>query len=396
MTGLDLATADVVSDGRSVIPQGGVLSEGGVVLAWGPAQELREKYPGARVHPQGVAITPPLANAHTHLDLSHVPFLALPYFDWITGVVLPNNHLRTVQAARDGLEQLGRAYTGAFGDIVYQPGVMDLLLQEAEIPGIAYWEVLNPDPGQADEVFAATVRRLESWRRLERPGGVRVGLTPHTPFTVSSSLMGRLCEYAAGEGIPLQVHVAEHPAELELFRTGEGELARSLRTMTSVPLEATLGRRPDPALSPVRYLVELGVLEARPTLVHMVQVDEEDVRTVAQAGCGVVTCPRSNHNLDCGRFPFELYARQGVVVGLGTDSAASGETLDICSEALSALRLHAGHLERPALVQSLFMGSYQVLGLAPPELGPGAPVTDLVCWQDPAPPSGRPADGLSA
>ncbi|NJK44902.1 MAG: amidohydrolase family protein [Pleurocapsa sp. SU_196_0] len=53
----------------------------------------------------------------------------------------------------------------------------------------------------------------------------------------------------------------------------------------------------------------------------------------------VVTCPRSNHHLHCGAFPWALYARHGVEVALGTDSVASGESLEIHDEALAAVNL---------------------------------------------------------
>jgi cytosine/adenosine deaminase-related metal-dependent hydrolase len=377
--------ADVVYNGIGLpTPDGGVVVSRGfeteTVVAFGRLEELGRQFQDAQLQHLGRAILPRPVNAHTHLDLTRVPFRALPYFDWIPGVVLANLHLRGLEAARVGLEMTSASGVGAFGDIVARPEVMDYLLTESDVPGVAYWEVLAPDPAQADEVFKDTVERVRVWRTLERPGMVRVGLTPHTPFTVSAKLMTMICEFARLEGLPLQIHVSEHPTEPELFRTGAGPLADAMRGLVRVPFDAVWNRTPDPALTPVKFMAELGVLEARPTLIHMVNVTEEDVKIVAQSGCTVVSCPRSNRNLECGDLPWQLYARYGVEVGLGTDSIASGQSLSIQDEAKAALEVHGEALGLRNVVRWAVKGGYRALGMKPPVVQRGDPFSSLVVW----------------
>jgi cytosine/adenosine deaminase-related metal-dependent hydrolase len=380
-----LYSADVVYNGIGLpTPDGGVVVSRGfeteTVVAFGKLEELGRQFPDARVQQLGRAILPRPVNAHTHLDLTRVPFRALPYFDWIPGVVLANLHLRGLEAARAGLEMTRASGVGAFGDIVARPEVMDYLLTESDMPGVAYWEVLAPDPAQADEVFKDTVQRVRAWRTLERPGMVRVGLTPHTPFTVSAKLMKMICEFARLEGLPLQIHVSEHSTEPELFRTGAGRLADAMRGLVKVPFDAVWNRTPDPALTSVTFMAELGVLEAKPTLIHMVNVTEEDVKIVAQSGCTVVSCPRSNRNLECGDLPWQLYARYGVEVGLGTDSIASSQSLSIQDEARAALEVHGEALGLRNVVRWAVKGGYRVLGMKPPLVQRGDPFSNLVVW----------------
>ena len=107
-----------------------------------------------------------------------------------------------------------------------------------------------------------------------------------------------------------------------------------------------------PGMRPVSYLAALGVLDARPLLVHAVHVTEEDVRAIADAGCAVAHCPRSNDRLSCGRMPLERYLAAGVRVYLGTDSRASSPSLDLRDEAAFARELHAG-LVPPEQVNAL-------------------------------------------
>ena len=381
-----ILTADAVSNGVGLPLEAGglVVSRGGgeaTVVAFGKLEELRQTFPDLPEERAGRAILPRPVNAHTHLDMSAYPYKALPYFRWIPEVAIGYGKLRGLEGTKRGLAMLESSGIAAFGDIVWDPDTMTHLLEHATLPGVAYWEVLELDPGKNDQVFAQTVERVRAWRKLERPDGVRVGLTPHTPHTVNSALLKRLSEFAKLEGLPMQIHVLEHPSELEMWQTGTGPLADSIRAWAGGPLEPIFGRSPDPALTPVQHLAELGVLEAKPTLIHMVNVSENDVRTVAQAGCAVVTCPRSNRNLECGRFPWALYARYGVEVGLGTDSIASGETLNVMDDALAALEIHPA-LGVRNVVRWATKGGYRTLGMKPPVIGRGDAFSGLMVWPD--------------
>ena len=171
----------------------------------------------------------------------------------------------------------------------------------------------------------------------------------------------------------MQIHVAEHPSERELFATGAGPLwDNRLKALMPDTFAEVIGRDPHPDLTPVRYLDELGVLAARPTLVHMVNVTPDDVARVARAGCAVVTCPRSNHHLECGVFPWAAFAAAGVEVARGTDSVASGESLDVREEVAFARQLHPA-LDPRVIVRAAVKGGHRVLGSRAPFIRRGGP-----------------------
>lgn len=377
----ELLTADVLYTGiGGGYAPGGVVVSGGVVAATGDLATLRASFPHARERRAGAVIAPPPVNAHTHLDMSAYDFQALPYFRWLPEVVIAQQRRRGVAGALAGAAELARLGTGAVGDIVWAGDVMDALLPREDLTGVLYFEVLGPFPERADAIFAGVRERLERWRRLERPGGLRVGLSPHTPFTVSHRLMRRVTEYAAGEGLPLQIHVAEHPAEAELFRTGGGPLwEHRPAALYPATFAEVIGRGPEPDLTPVRYLDELGVLRARPALVHMVNVTPEDIARVAAAGCAVVSCPRSNAHLECGTFPWAAFAAAGVEVALGTDSVASGGSLDVRGEVAFARALYPA-LDPRLLVRAAVKGGHRVTGTRPQVLRRGDPWDERFVW----------------
>ena len=144
------------------------------------------------------------------------------------------------------------------------------------------------------------------------------------------------------EKVPLCIHAAEAPFETELLLSGK--ISRGPRSLRWVG--KGLKNRPFgfPGLRPIPYLASLGVLAARPLLVHAVQVNPEDIRLIRESGCAVVHCPRSNHLLSSGRMPLELYLAENISVYLGTDSLASSPDLDIREEALFAQKIHSGRV----------------------------------------------------
>jgi len=319
-------------------------------------------------------VSPPPVNAHAHLDLTTMPFVEDAYEAFIRAVIAHGRSGgRGLDAAKRGVAELRAAGTHTVGDIVADEVTMRWLLSEADVQGVAYWEVFAPDPADADRTFEDTVEKLRAFRALERPGKMRVGLAPHTPHTVSAPLLQRLARLARANDLPMQIHVAESPSEVTLHATGEGPL-RALMG----PLLADFTPS---GLSPVQYLADLGVLEARPTLVHGVQVDEADVRTIQRAGSVVVHCPRSNAALQCGRFPWELYAKHGATVAFGTDSRGSSPSLDVQEEVLAAAGQHGARANPAALVWSAVKGGHRALGSTPSRIVRGDPAEGLVTWR---------------
>ena len=253
MSELELIRADILYTGMGLpIRSGAVVVGGQTIAAAGDFDTLRVQYPQAEPGRRVDVIAPLPVNAHAHLDMSDYAFQALPYFQWIPEVVIAGRHSRGLAGAKKGLAQVRASGAAALGDVVWPgtPEVMEWLLSEADMGGVAYWEVLDPNPATAEQTFAQVVQDVARFRTLERPGGMRLGLSPHATHTVSSKLHRLLADFAQREGLPLQIHVAEHPSELELFASGTGPLAESFARMVQftspgLTLPEVLGRAPD-------------------------------------------------------------------------------------------------------------------------------------------------------
>lgn len=377
--GRELWPAEVVYGGIGAAQSGAAVAvqrrpDGGrTVIAIDALERLRERFPDAREQAASTVLAPHAINAHTHLDLSDMPYTPGTYEAFVHAVV---RHTRSggrgLAAAERGVAMLKAYGIATLGDIVTDEAVMARHLADPTLQGVAYWEVIGPDPNDAERIAAETRARLERFLAWQRPGGMRVGLSPHAPHTVSAPLLRALAAMATSLRLPLQIHVAESPGEAQLFAHGGGPLREALGAFLSA--WSVTGT------TPVRYLAELGVLRARPTLVHLVEVDEEDVRLVARSGCAVVHCPRSNAALGCNRFPWQLFARHGVSVALGTDSLASSPDLSTVNEWLAATELHGAAASPAQLVWSAVKGGARALGLRPATVRRGDPFEGLTGW----------------
>jgi aminodeoxyfutalosine deaminase len=344
------------------------------VIAIDELEVARANFSDATEKEVGFAVTIPVVNPHVHLDLSIMPYTPGGYEDFIRSVIKHGRAgQRNLEAAKQGLETLQKLGIKVIGDIVTEEEVMRWLLQQ-DMQGVAYWEIFEPSPEKAEEAFNKTVDLLREFRKLEQPGKMKVGLSPHTPHTVSAPLLQKLATLSKQHHIPMQIHVAENPNELTFHKNASGVLYEMMRPFMG-------GWQPS-GLSPVQYLKSLGVLEAQPSLVHMVNVSEDDVREVQKAGCVVVHCPRSNEALGCGKFPWELYAKHGVTVALGTDSLGSSPSLSIEEETHFAQTLHGQAANPLALVWSATKGGYRALGMPVPRFVRGDSTQNVYVWKE--------------
>jgi 5-methylthioadenosine/S-adenosylhomocysteine deaminase len=111
----------------------------------------------------------------------------------------------------------------------------------------------------------------------------------------------------------------------------------------------------------VAYLDELEVLGRDTLVIHGVQVNQADISSLARRGCAVALCPRSNERHGHGRPPVDRYLEAGVPVGLGTDSVASVESVDLFAEARAAARCST--LGPAAVIGLMTLDGARVLGL---------------------------------
>ncbi len=318
----------------------------GMIAAVGPRAAVPPPLGGGTVELGEAALLPGLVNLHTHPELAMFrgALEDLPFRDWILRLVGAKREalrdedytwaarLTALEAIRAGMTTLGATETSG--------AALDAF-REAGLRGIVYQEVFGPDPAQLDGSMRGLRADLDRLR-ARATELVRVGISPHAPYTVSDPLFRAAAALAREEELPLAVHIAESAAERRLVCEGEGDFAPGLRARGIAT--------PPRGRSPIEMLDRLGVLAARPLLIHCVDLDDEDVRRIADHDCPVAHCPVANARLGHAVAPVVRLREAGVRVGMGTDSVASNNRLDLFEEARVASLLQRTLLRDPFLL----------------------------------------------
>lgn len=321
--------------------------------------------PGDDVNLGNVVLMPGLVNAHCHLELTAMRgFLEdLDFRRWILRLtnarraVLDRDAL--LDSARYGIEEGLRSGITAYADTC-SSGVVIQAMREAGVRGIMYQEVFGPDPAQCAESIAGLRESVAGLRYLES-ALVRVGVSPHAPYTVSNDLFKATAELSREQHLPMAIHIAESEVEWELVVNAAGSFADGLRRR-GIGVE----RR---ARTPIELLRDLGVLDRQPLLIHCVRVDDRDIEHIARSRSCVAHCPVSNAKLGHGVAPLDEILNAGIVVGLGSDSMASNNRMDLLDEARIALlaqRARTRSSESPSAEDALALataGGAQAIGL---------------------------------
>ena len=340
------------------IERGAILIDSnGRIEAVGPDAAVPRPY-GVSADEFGDAILiPGLINTHTHLELTGFEGQVRDqeFSAWI-------RHLRQLKSTREFSEYIDAARRGladcyaAGVTLIADTGDSGAVIQalyEVDGAGIAYQEVFGPDPSQVEESLAQLQDKVHRGSRWAI-GRVKMGVSPHAPYTVSGPLFQAVAEWARAEELPLAVHLAESLAEVQFLRAGTGPFAEAWDAR-GIPLPATLG------CTPVAWVAGHDVLSERSLCIHAVQVGPEDIRRLADAGAAIAHCPLSNRIHGHGVAPLAAFLSADIRVGLGTDSVVSLGRLDLLAEARVAGEL--AELAAEEVLELCTLGGARALGV---------------------------------
>ncbi len=353
-----------------VLSDGALAVAGELIVAVGPAADLAAAYPGAEVVDLGRAIVMPgFVNCHSHLE--YTTFRGIlddaEFGDWILQLVdvkaslTPDEYL---DSARLGVAESVASGITTVADTSYT-GLSLKAAGEAGLRGRVYLEVYGIDDSNLDETLAHIDTRLETARAMASPR-FEVGLMAHAPYTVSSRLYQAIAERSRAEGLQVASHVAESRHELTYVRAGSGKFAHDFRE--KLGWERMLVQ--PYGVSPIKYLQQWDVFSANFLAVHCTQATLDDIRILRAKDAAVAHCPKSNAKLGCGIAPLADMLHQGVRVGLGTDSPAASNIMDMFDEMRTMLLLHRAAerdvtvLDAERCVRLATLGGAEALGLA--------------------------------
>ena len=296
------------------------IRDGRIALIAPREAALREPARQTRELPDTVLI-PGLVNAHGHAAMSLFRGFAddLPLMTWLQQHIWPLEARWVSEAfVRDGTalaaaEQVRGGVT-SFSDMYFFPEVAAQVAHEHGVRAQVCIPIIDfPVPGaktRADAIAAGRALR-EALPGLPR---VRLAFGPHAPYTVGADSLQETMALAREWDIRIQMHVHETAHEVDEAVSLHGE-------------------------RPLARLARAGALGLHFQAVHVTQVNDEDLATLAATGTHVLHCPESNLKLASGFCPVERLWQAGVNVAVGTDGAASNNDLDLLGETRTAALL---------------------------------------------------------
>ena len=333
------ATVLPCTEDMPVIDKGWVHVEGDVIKAVG-AGEAPAIAGAERIDADGDLVMPGMVNPHCHMAMTLFRGLGEDVDDRLYRYILPlERKFVRPEAVRAGtalaaLELIEGGVTSV-ADMYYFETEVARVVAQAGIRGVLGQTIADfdpPDHKSVDEGFALTEALVAEFAGHER---VIPSIAPHAPYSTGMATMERIARWSEDHPeVPVQMHLAESDAEMEWA-------------------EKTHGVRP------VEVVEKAGLLRKGLICAHCLHVDETDIERMAHAQVCVAHNARSNGKAGRGIAPVEAMRKAGIPVGISTDGAMSGNTLDLFSQfaPVSMFQKLLGHSRKP-------MASVEVVRMA--------------------------------
>ena len=314
----------VTMDGtRRVIDDGGIAIANGRIVAIGPQAEIQAGFTARKkLLGFGKVITPGLINGHTHVPMVLFRGLAddLDLQEWLTKYIFPAEAKNVTEdfvriGTRLGLAEMIRGGTTTYCDMYYFEDAIADETAKAGVRGVLGETIIDfpvADNKTNAEGMAYVEKFVGRWKGHEL---IVPAIAPHAPYTVSEAHLKAVRAFSDRTGALIVTHISETKRELD----------------DSVK---------DKGASPVAYLERIGFLNDRVIAAHVVWPQGTDISILKKRGVGVVHNPQSNMKLASGVAPVPKMMTEGVLIGLGTDGAASNNDLNMWEEMDTVAKLH--------------------------------------------------------
>ncbi|SHF30563.1 5-methylthioadenosine/S-adenosylhomocysteine deaminase [Marinitoga hydrogenitolerans DSM 16785] len=295
-----LKNAYVLMSADAVIKKLDILIDNGIII------EISENIDGENaeiINLENKLITPGFINTHTHLAMSLFRGIGddLTLEDWLFKEMFPREDLLNDELTYYGslisiLEMLSKGVTTVVDMYLFMKGsaeaVKDTGIRAFLTRGLGY----DNDDGWKRRIDET----LYLFENYHNNYNIKIGFGPHAPYTCPMNKLEEIAELTKKYNTFSTIHLYESINEREMY--------------TFEDLEKT------------------GLFKNDVIAAHCVHVDEKDIKILARNEITVAHNPSSNLKLGNGIAPILKMLEHEVNITLGTDGAASNNTLNIWDE----------------------------------------------------------------
>ncbi len=255
-------------------------------------------------------VLPGFFNAHTHSAMTMLRGYAegLPLKKWLEKIWSIEARMKpkdVYYGAKLACIEMLKSGITCFADMYIHMDEVAKAVKETGIRAVlGYGMADRGSKERAKKELEIGLKFIRDWNNTER---IKCMLTPHAPYTCSPEFLMEINEFSKSLNVVKHIHVAETKWEVEEIKRRYGK-------------------------TPVELLDGIGFLDDKTVIAHAVWLNDQEIDILARRGVSVAHCPASNLKLASGIARVAEMVERGVNVCIGTDSAASNNTLNMLFE----------------------------------------------------------------
>ncbi len=270
----------------------------------------------------GGIVMPAFFNGHTHSAMSMFRGMGndLPLESWLNDHIWPsearfvtpeNVYLGSMVSA---IEMI-RCGTGIFVDMYFFQEDTVRACEELGIRVVVGEGILDTPTPNKKTPSDGLLYTKHLYNIYKDHPLVNMSIPAHAPYTCSPDVLKAIGDLSRELNIPATIHLAETTSE-------------------DIEMKKKYGK------SSSRHLADLGFFQGRSVAYHCNHLSKEDIHLLNEFNVGVVTNPNSNMKLGAGVCPVPELYNSGLIIGIGTDGAASNNNQCMILDMQLSARLH--------------------------------------------------------
>lgn len=276
---------------------------------------------------------PGLVNTHTHLAMTLLRGFGddLPLREWLETKVWPNEKRLTGEGAYYGsllgAVEMVKSGTTCFVDMYFFCKDIARAVEEIGIRGYIGPGIFDFPSPESDNPFKTALTFIEKYRNKSEL--VTPIMAPHALYTCSEETFYQCLDVSKKYDLIFHTHVSETEREVKEFTEKKG-------------------------MTPVEFLYENGFLSEKFLAAHCVWLTDREIEMFSEKKVKVSHNPVSNMKISAGVMKLPEMLKK-VTVSLGTDGAASNNSLDMMETMKVCALLHKAWTGNPTAVSARTM-----------------------------------------
>ncbi len=288
-------------------------------------------------------VLPGLINTHTHIPMTLFRGYGddMVLGDWLAKRIWPVEAKLDKKAVEIGTElgllEMISSGTTSYLDMYFFEDAIAKVTERVGMRGFLGFSLIDFDTPEyeAGELISQCEQFIRRWKNNPLISPI---IAPHSTYTCKPETLQNALEIATRHHVPLHTHCSETRDEV-------------------YGMEKKYGVRP------VEQLKKYGLLQKGTILAHCGWITKNEILDMKNAGVSVSHCPVSNMKIATGGFaPVPELLDAHIPVGLGTDGAASNNTLDMFETMKFCALVHKNHRWDPTVLPAQTVVDLATLG----------------------------------